>query len=444
MEKCPDKSVTNKEMIIIGGGIAGLVLALGLKKRLGLDVAVYEQAQAYGDGVGGAIGMYANGLRVIKDISPETLSRIRESGKPYVYRRWMRHDGSEIAVGTEKSLAKFESDEEAEELASIGIRRWKIQRILYESCVEAGIEVVMGKRVAKIDSSGADGGIVKVSFVDGETIETDYGVKSVTRNSLFSQTDPEYTGMTCLMGVAPIPSSKEGIRFPSSITTKCHCCFYPTAENETIFQLYFPEVEKPETWKVLSEEEGLAECDVLANRFREDGWDKQFIEPLEKATNVIRVGLRARNPIPRWRDEHNRIILLGDAAHPPVPYIGQGAMMAIEDVGILLALMEELAMTKADDESAPQVRSESMETVLRLYEALRIPRTTEMLANSNALGKMQLERATNPSGWEIAWKEWKIWADVMYHGTLPIMWKGAGYNYREAVIKILEEEKISQ
>ncbi|KAJ1543324.1 hypothetical protein HK096_008573, partial [Nowakowskiella sp. JEL0078] len=387
------------------------------------------------EGYGGAIGMYANGLRVIHDIYPPLLTALKAAGMPYVYRRWMRHDGSEIAVGTERSLCKDVSEEEAELLASIGIRRWKVQKILYEACVEIGVDVKLGKRIKEVNIREAS---VQLVLSDEETHEFDYGVKSATRKSLFGLTDPEYTGMTCLMGVAPIPSPKPGIKFPSSTTTKCHSCFYPTGENETVFQLYFPEEEKPETWKILSEEEGKLECSKLVDRFKTDGWDKQFIEPLENATNVIRVGLRARDPIPRWRDLTNHVILLGDAAHPPVPYIGQGAMMAIEDVGILLKLIEEIAITKSESTSDIIINHEKMDTVLTLYEELRIPRTTEMLANSNALGRMQLERAQNPSNWQIMWKEWKIWADVMVNGTLPIMWRGAGYNYRTAVASKLE------
>jgi len=60
--------MSSPKIVVIGGGIAGLVLALCLKKHCGLEVVVYEQAAAFGDGVGGAIGLYPNGLRVIRDI----------------------------------------------------------------------------------------------------------------------------------------------------------------------------------------------------------------------------------------------------------------------------------------------------------------------------------------------------------------------------------------
>lgn len=57
---------------------------------------------------------------------------------------------------------------------------------------------------------------------------------------------------------------KDGICLLSSTTTKCHACYYPTGENEQVFQIYFATPEKPETWKPLSAQEGTLECEQLA------------------------------------------------------------------------------------------------------------------------------------------------------------------------------------
>lgn len=93
-------------VVIVGAGLAGLVLSLALKKHCGITAAVYEQAPRFDDNVGGAIGLYANGLRVLRDISPDLLRRVRDSGYPYIYRRWMRHDGMQVAVAREDVLTK--------------------------------------------------------------------------------------------------------------------------------------------------------------------------------------------------------------------------------------------------------------------------------------------------------------------------------------------------
>ena len=81
------------DFVIVGAGLAGLVLALALNKHVGIKCEIYEAAPRFDDGAGGAIGLYPNGLRVIRDISPDLLKTIRSVAYPYIYRRWMRHDG---------------------------------------------------------------------------------------------------------------------------------------------------------------------------------------------------------------------------------------------------------------------------------------------------------------------------------------------------------------
>lgn len=168
-----------------------------------------------------------------------------------------------------------------------------------------------------------------------------------------------------------------------------------------------------------------------------------FTDPLSKADSVLRVGLRARNPIPVWHsssptDNIPRIFLLGDAAHPPVPYIGQGAMMAIEDVGILSLLLQKLCKPS---QTTP-FNYTNLGKVAHLYEQLRIPRTTAMLAASQSLGDMQLARG-NASSWFEGWrKEISIWFNVQRYGTLPVMFQGSGYDYVEAVEGVLNLAKL--
>lgn len=87
-------------VLIAGAGIGGLCLALALHKKCGLagaDIKVFEQSRSFRDNAGGAFGLYANGLRVLRDISPDLLATVRKEGYDYLYRRWFRHDGTEVA-----------------------------------------------------------------------------------------------------------------------------------------------------------------------------------------------------------------------------------------------------------------------------------------------------------------------------------------------------------
>ena len=118
-------------LIIVGGGIGGLVLALCLDQIYNhpdqnnnntteittqknhhhhLPIHIYESTTAYTSNAGGAIGLYPNGLRVLQYLSQShpkltnILSNVREGGCTYIYRRWMRHDGYEVAVAREDEL----------------------------------------------------------------------------------------------------------------------------------------------------------------------------------------------------------------------------------------------------------------------------------------------------------------------------------------------------
>lgn len=86
----------------------------------------------------------------------------------------------------------------------------------------------------------------------------------MVRQSLFTQSDPLYTGITCLMGVSETPRQR-GITLLSSSTTKCHACYYPVGPQEQIFQIYYEADERPEEWKPLGVEDGKRECEALAN-----------------------------------------------------------------------------------------------------------------------------------------------------------------------------------
>ena len=215
-------------VLIAGAGIGGLCLALALKQHCGLkgsEIVVYEQATAFTDSAGGAMGLYANGLRVLRDISPALLAAVRSEGYDYLYRRWMRHDGTEVACAREDALVADP------ELQSLGIRRWRLQKVLMDATTAAGIAVHFKKRTERVEPR-ADG-TVHVAFADGAervakmVIGAD-GLKSKVRNAVVGELAADFTGVTCLMGAAKVPRPVRGICFPSSSTTKNHACYYPS------------------------------------------------------------------------------------------------------------------------------------------------------------------------------------------------------------------------
>ena len=415
------------KVVIVGGGIAGLVVALGLKVHGDekFEIEVYEQAKGYVDGVGGAIGLYPNGLRVLQTVLPSHLFHklTEEYGYPYLYRRWYRHDGTQVASANETETLS------SDELQPLGIRRYQLQNVLLQAVRDANIPLMTNKHVSHItQTTTTTTDNVTLTFADGDVIMADYvfgadGIKSKVRNSILPSTDtdttttnnntPIFTGVTCIMGAATGRSDYKlprGISFPSSITTKCHMCTYPTSDKERIFQLYVPTLEEnPNQWGSVSQEE----INELICQLEKDGWDEElFLSTIREADpkSLIRVGLKACEPMSTWY--HNRVVLLGDAAHPPVPYIGQGAMMAMEDAGTLSLLVSQM---------------DNFQDACHIYQTMRKPRAQQILQSSHVLGQIQQKRAES---WIYnLYKELHIKYQVWKDGTLPILKPGALYNY---------------
>ena len=180
-----------------------------------------------------------------------------------------------------------------------------------------------------------------------------------------------------------------------------------------------------------------AEFRALAARLRGDGWDERYLAPLDAVKNAVRIGFCALDPpLERWSyGRGGRIVLLGDAAHPFVPYIGQGAQMGIEDAGVLALLLKALCL---DGCGAFDVAN--FGRAVGIYQRMRIPRTSQILERSNYLGRMQQRRADEHK-YNVV-KEELIRRDVFFHETLPMLIPGAIYDYRRDVEKTLKKEPV--
>jgi salicylate hydroxylase len=421
--------------VIIGGGLVGTTLGIGLAKCLGdsVTIEIHEQAPVFEDDVGGAIGIYPNGFAVLRDFDQELISDIRKEGIAYERRRWMKHDGTITAEASESNLCEWQSPTDEAERTSLGIRRWRLQKVLTSYAEKKyGIKLYFNHQLVKVTGIGAAGSMT-CWFQNGDQVEADLlfgcdGVKSPVRASLFgrgTETEPAYTGITLIMGAADV-EREPGICFPASPQNGLHATYYPTGVKEQIFQVYYPIEERPETWKALTAEEGAKECQELADRMEAAGWHQQFLKPLRQAKSVIRVGLRARQPLERAF--RSRCVLLGDSWHPPVPYLGQGFMSGVEDVGVLVHLLEKMCLING------RFVFDHLDLVFSLYEKIRLPRTTSLFLASTNLGeKQRLRSRESASKPELAADEWSLWFQIKLHGTLPSLKEGSSYDYKNEV-----------
>jgi salicylate hydroxylase len=484
-------------VLICGAGIVGLTLALALHAHCGITAELFEQAEAFCDDVGAGMSLYANGLKVLLDIDirekekdpSRTKSLVQElsnAGIRYESRSWTRHDGTVISVAPESALATSRDDDNPEKdhveedshlLQTIGIRRWKLQKVLYEHCLDRNIPIHFGKQCVSVEqqpihngngdynhSTGDnEGGMVTIIFADGTKYRAQLlfaadGSKSQIRSCVAPDIHAlNYQGTTCFMGCADVPLNPPRISFPASLTSQCHAVFFPISDTAQCFQFHVPVKPKHAdrgNWATLVRHEELQEeIKDLVQRLREDGWDyEQYIRPVENTTHAVMVGFCLLEPrLTKWvYGVGDRIVLLGDAAHPQVPYIGQGAMMGLEDAGTIAWLIKEhYNWNNPSQENGNQrndaaisngkVNMTQFRAAMKIYERFRIPRTSDILDCSKFLGMTQQKRANRAEYSRV--KEELIRRDVFFHDTLPIMFRGATYDYKIELEKVLESER---
>jgi 2-polyprenyl-6-methoxyphenol hydroxylase-like FAD-dependent oxidoreductase len=342
-----------KRVIVIGGGIGGLTAAIALT-RAGVDVDVYERVPEMA-AVGAGISLWKNALAALDRIG--------------VYDAVRRYGVSGIGAGLRSSDGRLLVGAGSTELSDrfgdfvIVIHRAVLQRILLDA-TGAG-RVRLGHACTSIEST--DRGVT-ARFANGHVAEGDAligadGLHSVVRASLHGDTPPVYRGYTAWRGVVAFDHTRlkigetwgRGQRFGQIPMSEGQVYWFATA-NVPAGQTS-PDGERAE----------------LLRRFR--GWHDP-IEALLSATPdraILRNDMYDREPIRDWG--RGRVTLLGDAAHPMTPNLGQGGCQAIEDAVVLASVLKDVA-------------SAEVPHALRTYEARRVKRTSMIVTNSRRVGAM--------------------------------------------------------
>jgi len=140
-----------------------------------------------------------------------------------------------------------------------------------------------------------------------------------------------------------------------------------------------------------SEESWSALGDLKALAAEYAGWDRPVQDTINSLDETFRWGIYDRAPLPHWST--GRITLMGDAAHPMVPHVGQGAGQSIEDGFTLAVLLEGCSADNVADR-------------LKLYETLRLERTGKVQALARAAGKLYRSELDDPSEKAVRLREW--------------------------------------
>ncbi len=329
------------KVVVVGGGIGGLFAANALIAH-GLAVSVYEQAPALGE-VGAGVFLTPNSVRHLQRVGlgPAVEKWGARVGPDSHY---FRHDGAPIAPVQVTDSSGWN--------AAFGMHRADLVNFL-ANALPAGV-VHTGHRATGFAQSGT---VALVSFTNGATAEGDVviaadGIHSELRPFVFPPSRPVFHGTVAYRGVVDrehVPDWPNE-RWLMWLGIGKHFLTFPLRAGKLINYVGFvpADQEMKESWSA------PGDPDVLRREFA--GWDPRIEGLLRQVQKTFRWALYDREPLPSWTK--GRLSLLGDAAHPMLPHLGQGANQSIED-GMALATI----LARASRGTAP--------AALLAYERLR-------------------------------------------------------------------------
>ena len=318
-------------VMIVGGGIGGLFAANALIAH-GLQVSVYEQAPALGE-IGAGVYLTPNSVRHLERVG---LGPAVEKWGARVgpHSHYFRHDGAPIAPVTVTDSSGWN--------ATFGMHRADLIEFL-ASALPAGV-VHTGHRGVAFEQNGD---VARVSFANGASVEADVviaadGIHSELRPYVFPPSNPVFSGSVAYRGLVPherVPHWPTD-RWQAWLGKARHFLVFPVRAGTMVNYVGFvpADQEMKESWSA------PGDPDVLRQEF--EGWDPRVGSVLQQVQQTFRWALYDREPLPTWTK--GRLSLLGDAAHPMLPHLGQGANQSIED-GIALATI----LAQADRQTAP-------------------------------------------------------------------------------------------
>lgn len=344
--------------IVVGGGIGGLSAAIALR-QVGVEAVVFERAGEIRE-IGAGISLWSNATRALEKLG--LVGAVRAAGVSLT--------NGETRTWRGGVISRVSADELQQRFGLIlGIHRADLQGSLLAAL--PGGTVRLGARCSGFEQHA--GGVI-AHFDDGREERGDLlvgadGIFSTVRARLFGEERPRYAGLTAWRAVTRF----EHELLPPGVALD----LWGRGAEFGLLSLgrgrvyWFGTKNAPEG----ESDASIGRKRELLERFRD--WQepvKAAIEATEE-TAILRNDIYDREPLKEWGA--GRVMLLGDAAHPMTPHLGQGACQAIEDAVVL-----------ADSLS----KEKDVAPALSLYESLRIPRTSRVVRQSRRIGKIiQLE-----------------------------------------------------
>ncbi|TGG95051.1 monooxygenase [Natronospirillum operosum] len=350
-----------EKVIIAGGGIGGLTAAASLLQA-GVDVEIYEQASQLGE-VGAGIQVSANASRVYQHLG--LLDRLVDCGyRPDEYRFRVYDEGDVL-----QHIPLGNQYEQRHDVPYISVHRADLHRILVDRVRELKKDAI--HLCAEAAEFVEDEHGITLHFTNREPAHGDLligadGIKSSIRKQIAGDTPVNYTGDASWRIIVPmndLPQEHRQTSVDIWVGPGKHAVTYPLRGGELLNLVGCVEHEEwdDESWVA------VAPWEEMVRDFAD--WHPTIQEIIQHADRdkCYRWAMNNRAPIRNWSTQ--RATLLGDAAHPTLPYMAQGAAMAVEDAAVL----------------ARAVQMESDATAaIDLYQRNRVDRTARIVNESSA------------------------------------------------------------
>jgi salicylate hydroxylase len=335
--------------IVIGGGIGGLATATALAQG-GVAVTLLERAERLTE-IGAGLQVTPNGLAVLRALGLERAlgERGAVQGRAVVLR-----DGA-----TDAQVARLDMTRLAADQRYLFMHRADLVEVLSAAARRAGVSVELGREVVSVEP----GPLPRVDLADGTTCRAEVvvaadGIHSVARPVLNGADAPGFSGQIAWRALVP-----NDVDHPPEAVIRMgpgrHLVSYPLRDRRLVNLVA---VEERETWAA---EGWMRQGDAAELRAAFAGFGGAAARLIYAVRDVTIWGLHRHPVAPVW--EKDGVVLVGDAAHPTLPFLAQGANLALEDAFVLARALHR-------DRVAG----------LAAYQAARVPRVTRVIAAAEA------------------------------------------------------------